>query len=121
MQKALTGVDLTAIPGIHSSLAQTIISEIGMDMSKWKTEKHFTSWLGLSPNHKISGKKILSSKSLKVVNRATTAFHLAARSASCSKSALGAFFRRIKTRSGVQIANTATAHKMSRIVYRMLK
>ena len=117
----ITGVDVTEINGIEASLGQKIISEIGLDMSKWKTEKHFSSWLGLSPNHKISGKKVKSSKSLKVVNRAATAFRLAARSAGVSKSAIGAFYRRIKIRSGPSIAITATAHKIAKIFYRMLK
>lgn len=90
-------------------------------MTKWKTEKHFSSWLGLSPNHKISGGKILSRKSRKVVNRAAIAFRLAAQSVNRSDSALGAFYRRIKGRAGPSKANEATANKIAKIFYRMLR
>jgi transposase len=116
-----TGVDLTSVDGIDVLLAQDIIAEIGLDMSPWPTEKHFASWLGLSPNHKSSAGKIKSRRSKQTNNRANKAFRLAAQSVSRTQSALGAFFRRIKAKHGAPVAITATAHKLARIVYPMLK
>lgn len=117
----MVGVDLTAIDGIDALTAQVIISEIGLDMSKWPTEKHFASWLCLAPNNRKSGGKILSSRTRKTENRANTAFRLAAQSLSRSQSALGGFYRRMRAKHGATKANVATAHKLARIVYRMLK
>src|SRR5205085_7997109 len=74
----MTGVDLTKLPGINTVTAQIVLSEIGFDMSKWLTEKRFTRWLGLSPDNRISGGKILPRKSKKMVNRAAQALRLAA-------------------------------------------
>ena len=113
----LTGVDFTQIDGLNVLGVQTIISEIGLDPSKFPTVKHFCSWLGLSPGSRISGGKSKSSATRKVVNRAANAFRLAAQSLSRSQSALGAFFRRIKSRLGAPKAITATAHKLARIFY----
>jgi transposase len=90
-------------------------------MTKWPTEKHFASWLGLCPNHKISGGQILSSRSRKVVNKASTAFRMAAFGASRSNTATGAFYRRLKSRVGAPKAITATAHKIARHYYICLK
>jgi transposase len=115
------GVDLTKIDGIDVHSVETLISEVGIDMSKWRTEKHFGSWLGLSPNTKISGGKVLSRKTKKVVNRASTAFRLAAWGVANSKSALGSFYRRIKARSGAPVAITATGYKIARMFYKCLK
>jgi transposase len=115
------GVDLTAVNGIDVLLAQDILAEIGTDMSKWKSEKHFASWLGLAPNHKPSAGKTFSRRTRPTNNRAATAFRLAAQSAHRSQSALGAFYRRIKAKHGAPVAITATAHKIARIVYHMLK
>lgn len=117
----LSGVDLTQIDGIEALSAQTIISEIGLDMSKWPTVKHFTSWLGLAPHNDISGGKVLKSKTKKTTNRANTALRLAAQSAGRSQSALGGFYRRIRAKHGSPKAITATAHKIARIVYHLLK
>lgn len=117
----ISGVDLTKIDGISILSAQTIISEIGLDMSKWPTEKHFASWLGLSPNKEISGGKVLKNGTRKVVNRAAQALRMAAFNLKNSKSALGAYYRRLCLRLGSAKAITATAHKLARIVYRMLK
>ncbi len=114
-------VDLTKIDGIDVNSIEVILSEVGTDMNKWPTEKHFCSWLGLSPNNKISGGKILSSKSKKIVNRAATAFRLAAWGAACSNSAIGAFCRRLKSRLGSPKAITATANKIAKLFYRSLK
>jgi hypothetical protein len=74
----ITGVDLTQIDGINVMTAQTLISEIGLDMSRWKTEVHLVSWLGLCPNNRISGDKVLSRGTRRVVNRAATALRIAA-------------------------------------------
>lgn len=116
-----TGVDLTAVDGIDVLLAQDIIAEIGWDMSPWPTEKHFASWLGLAPNHKSSAGKIKSRQSKQTNNRANKALRLAAQSVGRTQSALGAFFRRIKAKHGAPVAITATAHKIARIIYSMLK
>jgi len=117
----ISGVDLTRIDGIDTNITLKIISEIGTDMSRWKTAKHFASWLGLCPGTKISGGKRLSTKSKRVVNRAATALRLAAQSLLRSKSALGAYLRRQRARLGAPKAITATAHKLARLVYSMLK
>ena len=90
-------------------------------MSRWPTEKHFASWLGLCPHHKVSGGKVLSRKVRPSANRAATALRLAAHCLHHSHSALGAFFRRLKARLGAPKAITATAHKLARLVYRLLK
>jgi len=115
------GVDLTQIPGIDTLTTQVLISEIGVDMSLWKSEKQFASWLGLSPNNRISGGKILSSRTRKSVNRAAQALRMAASTLSKSKTAFGAFFRRKRAQHGSAKAITATAHKLAKIVYQMLK
>lgn len=117
----VTGVDLVAVDGLNSTLAQTILSEIGTDMSKWPTEKHFASWLGLAPHNDISGGKVLRSRTLPSQNRAGQAFHQAAAAVSRSSSAFGAFYRRKRTQLGPQQAQAATAHKIARTVYFMLK
>ena len=117
----ITGVDLTKIDGIGAITSQTIISETGLDMSKWPTEKHFSSWLGLCPGNKKSGDKILNSKTRKVVNKASTAFRQATQSLNHSKSALGAYHRRMKIRLGTMKAVTATAHKLACLFYKLMK
>jgi transposase len=117
----MTGVDLTRIDGIETMTAQTIISECGFDMNVFATEKHFTSWLGLCPNNQITGGKVRKRRTRKVQNRAARALRLAAQSLHSSKSALGAFYRRMQARLGAPKAITATAHKLAILVYRMLK
>jgi len=117
----MTGVDLTRIDGIETMTAQTIISECGFDMSVFPTEKHFTSWLGLCPNNQITGGKVRKRSTRKVQNRVARALRLAAQSLHSSKSALGAFYRRMRARLGAPKAITATAHKLAKLVYRMLK
>ena len=117
----ISGVDLTAIEGISVRTAEVIISEIGFDVSAWKSEKQFTSWLGLCPNQKISGGIVLSSRPRRVKNRVRQALRMGATSLRHSKTALGAFFRRMRSRLGSASAITATAHKLARIVYRLLK
>lgn len=117
----ITGVDLTAVPGIEASSALRIISEIGLDLSRWKNSKQFASWLGLCPGNKVSGGKRLSGKSKRTGNHAATAFRLAANTLHQSKTALGAFYRRLRARLGSPKAITAAAHKLATIVFNMLK
>lgn len=117
----LIGVDLAAVDGIGPGLAQTIVSEIGTDVSQWPTDKHFASWLGLAPHNDISGGKVLRSRTLPTHNRAGQAFRQAATAASRSSSAIGAFYRRKRARGGPMFAQALTAHKIARIVYHMLK
>ena len=117
----MSGVDLTEIDGIDTASALKIIAEVGIDMSRWKTDKHFTSWMALSPGAKISGGKNLSSATKKITNRAAQAFRMAAYGLAKSKSALGGYFRRQKARLGAPKAITATARKLATIVYAMLK
>ena len=121
VQQICKGIDLTQIPGIDANTLLVVISEIGTDMSKWKTVKHFTSWLGLCPGSKISGGKVLSSKTKPTNNRAAHALRLAANSLFRSQTAIGAFFRRLRSRLGAPKAITAAAHKLARTIYRMLK
>jgi transposase len=117
----VSGVDLTRIDGIHVLVAQTVISEVGLDMSRWDTEAHFASWLGLCPDNRISGDKVLSKGTRHVVNRAATALRLAATTLLNNRSYLGAQYRRLRTKLGAPKAITAMAHKLARLVYRMLK
>lgn len=115
------GVDMTAIDGIGVQTAQVVLSEIGTDLSKWRTEKHFTSWLGLCPDNRISGGKVLSCHTRKVVHPVSDALRIAASTLERSQTALGAFYRRMKGRLGPASAITATAHKLARLIYRLLK
>jgi hypothetical protein len=119
--KNVLKIDLTEIPGIEASTAIKIISEIGTDMSCWPTIKHFISWLSLCPGNKISGGKVLSSHTTPTSNKARQAFKLAANALHHSKSALGAFFRRMRSRLGAPGAIVAAAHKLAKIVYQMIK
>jgi transposase len=118
---SIVGVDLTAVCGISHVTALEILSEVGTDMSKFATAKHFTSWLGLAPNNKISGGKILSRNIQKNKNRAAHAFRIAANSLYRSKNALGDFFRRVQYRSGKAKAIVATARKLAVIFYQMVR
>ncbi len=117
----MTGVDLTKIDGIDGYTALRIISEIGLDMSRWPSAKHFASWLGLCPGNKITGGKQYNTRSKPSANRAALTLRLAANSLHNSKSALGAFLRRKKAKLGTPEAITATAHKLARLIYSMLK
>ena len=117
--KKIVKVDLTTIPGIDANTAMKIVSEIGLDLSKWPNSKAFASWLGLSPGNKISGGKILSSKTKRSSNKAAHALRMAANSLYRSKTGLG-FFRRMRARLSAPKAITATAHKLARIIYRMI-
>ena len=116
----MCGVDLTRIDGVDVTTALAVVSEVGADMAKFPTVKHFTSWLGLCPGTKISGGKVLSAKTKRVVNRAAQALRLAAAALRSSKSALGAYFRRLCSRMDKPKAVTAAAHKLARLIYTML-
>ncbi len=115
-----SGVDLFAIPGLGADTLLVLTSEVGFDLSPWKTVKHFSSWLSLCPGTKISGGKVLSRKVKRNPNRAAQAFRMAAATLARSQSALGAFYRRVKSRTGGKQAITATAHKIARIYYALL-
>ena len=118
----LTGVDLVAITGLNESTVQAIISETGPDLSAFPNEKHFTSWLSLAPHNDISGGKLLRSRTLPGHNRVGQAFRMAAQSVAKSpNSAFGAFYRRLKARLGAKQAIVATAHKIARAFYHILK
>jgi transposase len=118
----LAGVDLTRIDTLNPHSVLKILSETGIDMTRWPSAKHFASWLGLSPGNRVSGgKRIGKSKTTPSANRAAAAFRMAAQSLHASQSALGGFFRRQKARLGSPKAVTAAAHKLARIFYSMLK
>jgi len=119
--RQITGINLTAIPGIEAYSALKIISEIGLDMSRWKTSKAFASWLGLCPGNKVSGGKRQSGKTKRTANYAASTLRIAAGTLHRSQSSLGAFLRRLKSRMGSPKAITATAHKLAVIIYNMLK
>jgi transposase len=117
----MTGTDLTRIDGIDVMTAMTIRSEVGCDMTKWKTEHHFVSWLRLCPDNKISGDKIIGKRRLPTNNRAALALRMAASTLRASNTYLGAQFRRLRTKLGPPVAIKAMAAKLARLVYRMLR
>lgn len=116
----ITKADLTTIPGIDENTAIKILSEIGTDMTQWRNAKAFASWLGLCPGNKVSGGKVLSSKTKASDNKVAKALRMAAATLYRSRSYLGAFFRRMRSRLGAPKAITATAHKLAKTIYRML-
>jgi len=118
---AILGVDLTQIHGLGPYLALKLVGECGTNLSAWPTAKHFTSWLGLAPHNKISGGKVLSSKTRRTSNRATTLLRLAAITVGRTDTALGAFFRRLSGRVGKAKAVTATARKIAVLFYNTLR
>jgi len=118
--KLILGVDVTEVVGISELSALTILAEVGKDMSKWKTEHHFTSWLGLTPNTKISGGKVISSKLKKKKHHAGQAFRIAANSLYKSQSPLGDHYRMLKAKVGAPKAVVATARKLAIIFYKMI-
>jgi len=116
----LTGVDLTQIDGLGPYTVMKLVSEIGTDMSRWPSAKHFTSWLTLAPQNKISGGRLLRARTVPSANRAAATFRLAAMSLGRTHTALGAFYRRLAFRTGKPKAITAVARKLAVLVYRML-
>lgn len=117
----ILGVDITKVFGISELTAIEIISETGINMSKWKTKKHFTSWLNLAPNNRISGGKLLKSKKSKRKNKAGQAFLMAAFAVQRSNNWLGQYYRRMKAKNGPLVATKATARKLAIIFYEMVK
>jgi transposase len=117
----ISGTDLTQIDGINIMNAQTIIAEVGIDMSRFPSEAHFASFLGLCPDNQITGGKVFRRSTRHVENRAATALRMAATSLWRSKTYLGAKFRRLRARLGAPKAITAMAHMLARLVYRMLR
>lgn len=117
----ILGVDLTLIDGIDVNTAHTIFTEVGPDLSCFPTPEHFCSWLGLCPNNKVSGGKVLSSKTKPGSNRVSQGLRMSAQSLLRSQSYLGGFYRRLRAKFGAPKAITATAHKLARIVYHLIK
>lgn len=114
------GVDLTRIDGIDVGTALKMIAEVGPDLTRFKTVKHFASWLGLCPGTKISGGKVLSGASKRIANRLAQALRMAAVAAGKTSSALGAYYRRLSARLGKAKAIRATAHKLARLIYTLM-
>ncbi|MCX6382583.1 MAG: IS110 family transposase [Armatimonadetes bacterium] len=117
----LLGSDLTLVPGFGTQTLAILFSEVGRDMSAFPSDKRFCSWLGLCPGNRISGDKVLSSKTRHVPSRAAHAFRMAAQSLWHSRSALGDYYRRLCARLGRPAGITATAHKLARIFYHLLR
>jgi hypothetical protein len=113
-------VDLTRIDGIDVTTALVVVSEIGTDMGRFPTDKHFASWLGLCPGTKITGGKVMSGKTKRCANRAAQVLRLAAAALRTTQSALGAYFRRLSARMDKPKAVTAAAHKLARLIYSIL-
>jgi transposase len=118
---AILGVDLTQIHGLGPYLALKLVGECGTDLAAWPSAKHFTSWLGLAPHNKISGGKVLSSKTRRTSNRASSLLRLAALTVGRTDTALGAFYRRLSARIGKAKAITATARKIAVLFYNTLR
>lgn len=115
------GVDLTQIDGLGSHSVLKLVAEIGTDMTRWPTEDHFTSWLTLAPKNKITGGRLISSRTQPSANRAAAILRMAAMTLGRSRTALGGFYRRLAARKDKPHANTATARKLAILVYRSLK
>jgi hypothetical protein len=118
---AILGVDLTQIDGLGPYLALKLVGECGTDLTAWPSAKHFTSWLALAPHNKISGGKVLSSKTRRTSNRAASLLRLAAGTVGRTDTALGAFYRRLSARVGKAKAITATARKIAVLFYNTLR
>jgi transposase len=114
------GVDLTQVPGLNTLTAHTLLAEVGPDLTRFSSASAFASWLGLCPDNRISGGKILSVKTRLVTNRAATALRMAAQSLHHSQSFLGQYYRRLRVKLGTPKAITAAAHKLARIVFHLL-
>jgi hypothetical protein len=117
----MAGVDLTMLEGVNESTALVILAEVGPDVSRFPSPKHFASWLGLSPLHRVSAGRVRSRHVRRGANRLARAFRLAVQSCHHAKNALGAFYRRIQARAGAPKALVATARKLAERVYRLLR
>jgi len=114
------GVDLTGVPGINALTAHTLLSEVGRDLSAFRSAAAFASWMGLCPDNRVSGGKVLSSRTRGVNNRLARALRLAAQSLFRSQSWLGQYYRRMRAKLGAPKAITAAAHKLARILFHLL-
>ena len=117
----ILGVDLTQVPGLQSTIGSIFLSEVGASVDKFDNVKRFTSWLGLCPDNRITGGRVLSSATRKVKSRFAYSLRMAAQTLYRSQSALGDYFRRMRARLGAPEAITAAAHKLARIIYYMVK
>jgi len=117
----MTGVDLTAVAGLEAHTVLKVLSETGLDMTRWRTSKQFGSWLGLAPNNRVSGGKVLGRRTTPNANRAAAALRVAAQTLHHSRSASGAFLRRMAAQLGMPKAISATAYQLARIIYNMLR
>jgi len=117
----MVGVDLCKVECISEISAMELIAEIGLDMNQWKNSKHFAAWLNLAPNTKITGGKIISSRMQKKKNQAGLSLRMAASNLSKTKSQLGDYTRKMRSRVGKKGAVVVGAHKLSRIIYTMIK
>jgi transposase len=119
--RQVCGVDLTRIVGFNVLSVLILISEVGVDMSRWRNAKAFSAWLGLCPGNKVSGGKVLSSRTAHVVNRVAILLRTLAPTVGRTDTWLGAYHRRMRARLGPPAANTATARKLATLVYHLLK
>jgi transposase len=117
----MSGVDLTVLEGINENTALVILSEVGPDVSRFPSAKHFASWLGLSPQHRSSAGKVHSRRVRPGTNRLGLALRCAVQGCHHAKNALGAFYRRVPARAGAPKAIVATARKLAERVYRLLR
>jgi hypothetical protein len=115
------GVDITKLWGVKENTAIELLSEVGVDMDKWRTNKHFVSWLGLAPNNRISGGRVISSRIQKKHNKAGQLFRMIAYAIQRSNHYLASFYRRIRAKGGPKKAIVATARKIAVIFYEMIK
>jgi hypothetical protein len=116
----IMGADLTLIPGLNDVAVLILLSEIGTNLRRWRNAAAFAAWLGLAPGSKISGGKVLSSKTPHVMNRVAVLLRLAALAVGRTDSCLGLFYRRIKAKHGPSKAMTATARKLAELIYHLL-
>ena len=121
LHQLTNGIDLSQIDGLTPYTVLKLLSEVGTDMSRWPSEKHFTSWLTLAPKNKISGGRLLSSRTQPSANRAAAVLRMTAMSLGRTQTALGAFYRRLAARIGKPQAITATARKLAILIYRALR
>lgn len=121
LMQGIVGIDLCNVPGLSETTVVKLISEIGTDMGKWKSSSHFSAWMNLVPNTKITGGKVISSRMQRKKNYAGLALRMSASNMSRSKSPLGDFARRMKSRLGGKGAVVASAHKLARIIYYLIQ
>jgi transposase len=115
------GVDLAAIDGLSPQAVLAILSEVGMDMTKWPTANHFVAWLRLCPNNRITGGRVRGSRTMPSRNRAAEILRKCAENLARSESYFGGFYRRMRARKGGPYAVVATAHKLARVFYQVLR